>query len=66
MFGKTKGCSILLKDVQDLKDVEIKDEEAEMTLQNRKWSHYVPRLLANLIRENEMVSAGAAIWLPDT
>ena len=36
MFEKTKGCSILLKDVQDLKDVEIKDEEAEMTLQNRK------------------------------
>ena len=43
MFGKTKGCSILLKDVRynykmfDLKDAELKDEEAEMTLQNRKW-----------------------------
>ena len=42
MFGKTKGCSILLKDVRynykmfDLKDAEIKDEEAEMILQNRK------------------------------
>ena len=42
MFGKTKGCSILLKDVRynykmfDLKVAEIKDEEAEMILQNRK------------------------------
>ena len=35
----------------DLKDVEIKDEEAEMLLQNRKWSHHVPGLLDNLIRE---------------
>ena len=41
MFGKTKGCSILLKDVRynqqmfDLKDAEMKDE-AEMILQNRK------------------------------
>ena len=50
----------------DLKDAEIKDEEAEMMLQNRKRSHYVPSLLANLICENKMVSAGAAIWLPDT
>ena len=44
-----------------IKDAEIKDEEAEMVLQNRKWCHCVPRLLANLIRENKMVSAGAAI-----
>ena len=52
MFGKTKGCSILLKDVrynyrmfdlkdaeikdEEIKDEEIKDEEAEMILQNRK------------------------------
>ena len=50
----------------DLKDAEIKDEEAEMILQNRKWCHYVARLFANLIRENKMVSAGAAIWLPDS
>ena len=42
----------------DLKNAEIKDEEAETILQNRKWCHYVPRLLANLIRENKMVSAG--------
>ena len=40
----------------DLKDAEIKDEEAEMILQNRKWCHCVPRLLANLIRENKMVA----------
>ena len=39
----------------DLKDAEI-NEEAEMTLQNRKWCHCVPRLLANLIRENKMVA----------
>ena len=50
----------------DLKDAEIKNEEAETILQNRKWCHYVPRLLANFIRENKMVSAVAAIWLPDT
>ena len=48
MFGKTKGCSIVLKDVRynykmfdlkdaEIKDEEIKDEEAEMILQNRKW-----------------------------
>ena len=43
----------------DLKDAEIKDEEAEMILQNRKWCHYLPRLLANLIRENKMGSAVA-------
>ena len=42
MFDKTKGCSILLKDVRfnskmfDLKDTEIKDEEGEMILQNKK------------------------------
>ena len=46
----------------DLKDGEIKDEEAEMILQNRKWCYYVPRLLANFIRENKMRSAGAARW----
>ena len=46
----------------DLKDAEIKDEEAEMILQNRKWCHYVPGLLANLISENKMVSAEAVIW----
>ena len=40
----------------DLKDAEIKDEEAEMILQNRKWCHCVPRLLANLIHENKMVA----------
>ena len=40
----------------DLKDAEIKDEEAEMILQNRKCCHSVPRLLANLIRENKMVA----------
>ena len=50
----------------DSKDGEIKDEEAETMLQNRKWWHYVPRLLANLIRENKLASAVAAIWLPDT
>ena len=50
----------------DLKNAEIKDEEAETILQDRKWCHYVPRLLANLICENNMVSAVAAIWLPDT
>ena len=54
-----------IKDAE-IKDAEIKDEEAEMILQNRKWCHYVPRLLANLISENKMVSAGAATWLPDT
>ena len=36
----------------DLKDAEIKDEEAEMILQNRKRCHYVLGLLANLIRES--------------
>ena len=42
MFVKTKGCSIFVKDARynykmfDLKDAEIKDEEAEMILQNRK------------------------------
>ena len=40
----------------DLKDAEIKDEEAEMILQNGKCCHYVPKLLANLIRENKMVA----------
>ena len=54
-----------IKDAE-IKDAEIKDEEAEMILQNRKWCHYVPRLLANLIRENKMASTVAAIWLPDT
>ena len=50
----------------DLKEEEIKDEEAEMILQNGKWCHYAPRLLADLIRDNKMVSAVAAFWLPDT
>ena len=72
MFGKTKGCPILLTDVRynwkmfDLKDAEIKDDEAEMILQNRKWYYYVPRLLANFIRENKIASAVAATWLPET
>ena len=42
----------------DLKNLKIKGEEAEVILQNRKWFHYVPSLLANLICENKMVSAG--------
>ena len=46
MFGKTKGCSILLKDVRynqemfDLKDAEIKDEEAEMIVQKDQLNEY--------------------------
>ena len=41
----------------DLKDAEIKDEEAEMILQNRKWCHYVPRLLANLNETPRLLSS---------
>ena len=50
----------------DLKDAEIKNEEVETILQNRKWCHYVPRLLANLIRENKMVSAVAQEKITDS
>ena len=48
----------------DLKDAEIKDEEAEMILQT--GSDVITYPDCYLIRENKMASAGAAIWLPDT
>lgn len=48
--------------------IKLKDEKEEMISQNRKWCHYVPRLLAKAraFLEYKMASAGAAIWLPDT
>ena len=48
--------------------IKLKDEEAAMISQNRKWCHYVTRLLAKARAslEYKMTSAGAAMWLPDT
>ena len=46
----------------------IKDEEAEMISQKRKWCHYVPRLLAKAraFPWIQNASAGATTWPPDT
>ena len=69
MPSTTKGCLIQLKDVRyNQKMIYIKDEEAEMILQNESVITYPgPSKMQGLFPLYKMVSAGTTctIWLPD-
>ena len=67
MFNFAKRCPIQLKDVWFKRCGNKRWGNKRwgsgngFAKQEVQWCHYVPRLFANLIRENKMVSAAAAI-----